>query len=148
MNQKFSTSSLLKLTTIIVGLCSLFVFSQVSAYVGEEVGINMYNDLDKGYSKLYDKLITKALKGNVEKINTATLGIGKCKQSKGCFEKDFTIGELEAIQSGASDISVITKHLKDKKYVPNDADFMSMKQTIVTLYSQLKTETSSNQQNL
>jgi phosphate/sulfate permease len=64
-----------------VSLCGLPI-GTTHAAIGKDIGINLYNDLDREYDSIANKLLTHALRGSAAKLDKLTLGNPLCRAVK------------------------------------------------------------------
>jgi len=69
-----------------VGLCGFMISTPIQAYMGEDIGINMYRELDSKYRSLYSGLLDRRLGDILERLNEKTATLPACKEEKGCFD--------------------------------------------------------------
>ena len=67
MNAPFRFPSLTWLTIIFVGLFGFF--GKTHAYVGEDLGMDMYKQIDTGNLQLHEQLISRSLNGSAAKLD-------------------------------------------------------------------------------
>ena len=62
----------IQITLALIILMSVGFVGKTFAYIGEDVGLNMYDQIDAGQSQFQTKMVSLSLKGSASAINAFT----------------------------------------------------------------------------